>query len=124
MRLELRLREKLQNIVDDINSGMDPDVLASWYRAIASEARILAPPELARGIQVKQDPILWMKFELKLSRRAVPYVIEAIENNLPKMNFSTRLYFQKVEEIILNEAKNWDRSRAFMEKLPDIEKDK
>ena len=124
MRLELRLREKLQNIVDDINSGMDPDVLASWYRAIASEARILAPPELARGIQVKQDPILWMKFELKLSRRAVPYVIEAIENNLPKMNFSTRLYFQKVEEIILNEAKNWDRSRTFIEKLPDIEKDK
>lgn len=124
MGLELRLREKLQSIVDDINSGMDPDVLASWYRAIASEARILAPPELAKGVQVKQDPILWMKFELKLSRRAIPYVIEAIESNLPKMNFSTRLYFQKVEEIIMEEVKNWDSSREFLKKLPDIEKDK
>ena len=122
MGLELRLREKLQNIVDDINSGMDPDVLASWYRAIAGEARLLAPPELAKSIQVKQDPILWMKFELKLSRWAVPYVLEAIENNLPKMSFSTRLYFQKVEEIIINEMKNWDDSKEFLKKLPDIEK--
>ncbi len=41
-----------------------------------------------------------MKFEFKTSKRAVSYVFEAIEDNLPSMPFATRLYFQKLEELI------------------------
>jgi hypothetical protein len=49
-----------------------------------------------------------MKFELKASRRAVRHVVEAIERNLREMPFSTRLYFQKLEEIIDNEAASFE----------------
>jgi hypothetical protein len=41
-----------------------------------------------------------MKFEFKTSKRAVKYVIEAIDRNLPEMPTATRLYFQKLSELI------------------------
>ena len=53
---------------------------------------------------VIQNPDLPMKFEFKSSKRAVPYVIEAIESNLASMPFATRLYFQKLGEIIQAES--------------------
>jgi len=45
-----------------------------------------------------------MKFELKSSRRSAKYVVEAINRNLSSMPFTTRLYFQKLEEMIDSEA--------------------
>ncbi len=45
-----------------------------------------------------------MKFNIKCSRRAVHYVVDSIESNITQMPFATRLYFQKVEEIITSEA--------------------
>ena len=44
-----------------------------------------------------------MKFEFKSSKRAIRYVVEALENNLNTMPFATRLYFQKFEEILEKE---------------------
>jgi len=44
-----------------------------------------------------------MKFEFKTSRRAVKYVLDAIDRNLPSMPTATRLYFQKLSEIIQQE---------------------
>jgi len=101
---EIRVLEKLAEMIQDIKHGLDPDVLADWYKVIESEAKALCPDELRESIAVKRDPILTLKFEFKASRRAIPYVIEAIENNLPVMPFATRLYFQKLEEIIQQEA--------------------
>ena len=49
-----------------------------------------------------------MKFNLHVSKRVVHYLIEAIENNLAKMPFSTRLYFQKVQTILLDELSNYN----------------
>ena len=45
-----------------------------------------------------------MKFEFKTSRRAVKYVIEAIDRNLDRMPLATRLYFQKLSELIQAET--------------------
>jgi hypothetical protein len=102
--VELKILEQLAATIDDINTGLEPDVLSTWYSLIAENAVHLAPDELKNSISVKQDPVLWMKFEVKCSRRAIPYVTEAIESALPEMPFATRLYFQKVEEIIGKEA--------------------
>ena len=44
-----------------------------------------------------------MKFEFKASKRAMPYVLQAIESNLNSMPFATKLYFQKFEEILEKE---------------------
>ena len=104
MSEEIRILEKLSNMIEDIKQGLDPDVLADWYSVIEEEAKSLCPDELRDSIAVWRDPIITLKFEIKASKRAVPYVIEAIENNLPAMSFATRLYFQKLEEIIQKET--------------------
>ncbi|MCS7116936.1 MAG: hypothetical protein RMJ31_01585 [Nitrososphaerota archaeon] len=101
--VEISLINRFLSMIDEIKHGLDPDVLADWYRIIEADAKALCPEELRDSISVKQDPILWMKFEFRASRRAVPYVIEAIEKNLDSMPFATRLYFQKLEEMIIQE---------------------
>jgi hypothetical protein len=123
--VEVRVLNKLVETIEDVKVGLDPQVLASWYKVIEAEARSLAPPELKDKIAVYRDKILPMKFKLKASKRVVPTVIEAIENNLNEMPFATRLYFQKVEEILEFEAskpvkedeEDWSDDDPTLEKL-------
>jgi hypothetical protein len=95
---------KLLQDIEDLKLGLDPDVLHGWYQKIASDARAEAPSHLTDSIDVIQDPILPMKFEFKSSKRAIKYVLEAIERNLDAMPMATRLYFQKLAELIQAEA--------------------
>jgi len=95
---------KLKEIVRDAKTGLDPDVLVTWYRIIENQARDLSPDSLKNSISIVQDPVLLMKFEIKSSKRVIKYLIQAIENNLDEMTFSTRLYFQKLQDIITNES--------------------
>lgn len=101
--IELRVLNRLAEIITDVKEGLDPDVLASWYRVVEEEVKLLCPENLRETISVRQDPVLRMKFEFKTSKRAIPYLLEAIENNLNAMPFATRLYFQKLEEMVLEE---------------------
>ena len=96
--------DKLLKMIEDKKLGLDPDVLAYWFRVVESDAKSLCPEDLRDSISIKQDPVLWMKFQLKTSRRAVQFLIQAIEKNLPSMPYATRLYFMKVGEIIEDEA--------------------
>ncbi|MEM3518129.1 MAG: hypothetical protein QXL52_06145 [Nitrososphaerales archaeon] len=96
--------DKLLKMIEEKKLGLDPDVLAYWFRIIESDAKALCPEDLRDSISIKQDPILWMKFQLKTSKRAIPFLIQAIEKNLPAMPYATRLYFMKVGEIIEEEA--------------------
>lgn len=95
---------KLLREIEDLKLGLDPNVLSGWYQRIAEDARSEAPRHLVDSIDVVQDPILPMKFEFKTSRRAVRYVIEAIDRNLDAMPLATRLYFQKLSELIQAET--------------------
>lgn len=95
--------KKIGNDITILKDGLDPENLAYWYQKIISETREMAPPWLTDKINVKQDPILPMKFNIDISKRAVRYLIIIIDNNLDNMPYSTRLYFLKVQEIMSSE---------------------
>jgi hypothetical protein len=101
---EMLMLNRLLKEIEDLKLGLDPNVLWGWYQKVASDARAEAPRHLTDSIDVVQDPILPMKFEFKTSRRAIKYVIDAIERNLEGMPMATRLYFQKLAELIQAEA--------------------
>lgn len=97
------LAMKLNNIVQEMQDGLLPEVLANWYLIVQNRARERCPSDLSEKIMIEQDPVLPMKFKLNISKRTVPFVISAIEQTLPEMPYSTKLYFEKVQEIILKE---------------------
>ncbi len=97
---EMLVLQKLLQEIENVKLGLDPNVLAGWYNKVASDAKAEAPRHLTDSIDVLQDPILPMKFEFKTSKRAVKYVLEAIDRNLAAMPTATRLYFQKLSELI------------------------
>jgi hypothetical protein len=97
---EMMVLNRLLQEIEDLKLGLEPNVLAGWYSKVASDAKAKAPADLIDLIDVIQDPILPMKFEFKISRRTVKYVVEAIDENLDSMPTATRLYFQKLSELI------------------------
>ena len=98
-----RMLHKMSADISSLKEGLDPENIALWYRKVIEEAKEMAPPWLADKISVKQDSILYLKFNLDISKRAVRYLMVSIENNLDDMSYTTRLYFLKVQEIISQE---------------------
>ena len=95
--------KKLNSDISYLQKGLHPQHLAFWYDKIIKETIEMAPPWLQDKIKVKQDPILLMKFNLDISKRAVRYFMIAVDNNLDDMPHSTKLYFLKVQEIMSTE---------------------
>ncbi len=94
---------KLEKDVSNLKAGLYPENLAFWYSKIITETKEMAPPWLQDKIKVKQDPVLTMKFNVDISKRAVRYFMIAIDNNWDDMPYSTKLYFLKVQEIMEEE---------------------
>lgn len=97
------MMKKLDNDVTTLKKGLHPPTIAFWYDKIIQETKEMAPPWLQDKIKVKQDPILPMKFNLDISKRAVRYFMIVIDDNLEEMPYSTKLYFLKVQEIMASE---------------------
>jgi len=94
------MMKKIDNDVSDLKNGLCPENLSYWYDKIINETIDMAPPWLQDKIKVKQDPILPMKFNLDISKRAVRYFMIVVDNNIDDMPYSTKLYFLKVLEIM------------------------
>jgi hypothetical protein len=101
---------KMDNLIskycDDLNKlneGLDPEILAYWYKRIEDKVKDLCNKELAEKIVFAQNRFLWMKFDLCISKRAVPLVLQTIKEYTHLMPFSTALYFEKVYQIIMDE---------------------
>ena len=94
------MMKKLDTDVLNLKEGLHPENLSYWYDKIIKETIDMAPPWLQDKIKVKQDPILHMKFNLDISKRAVRYFMMVVDNNLDDMPYSTKLYFLKVQEIM------------------------
>jgi hypothetical protein len=99
-----RMLSKMSSDIINLKEGLDPENIAVWYKKVIDEAKEMAPPWLEDKINVKQDHILYLKFNLDISKRAIRYLMMAIENNLDDMPYTTRLYFLKVQEIVSNEV--------------------
>ena len=98
-----RMLNKMSGDITNLKEGLNPQNIAFWYKKVIQEAKEMAPPWLVDKIGVKQDPILYLKFNLDISKRAVRYLMISIDNNLDEMPYSTRLYFLKVLEIVSQE---------------------
>ena len=94
------MMKKIDNDVSNLKQGLQPENLSFWYDKIIKETKEMAPPWLQDKIKVKQDPILTLKFNVDISKRAVRYFMIAIDDNLDEMPYSTKLYFLKVQEIM------------------------
>ena len=97
------MMRKIDTDISNLKQGLQPQNLSFWYGKIIQETIEMASPWLQDKIKVHQDPILTMKFNLDISKRAVRYFMIAVDNNLDDMPYSTKLYFLKVQEIISNE---------------------
>lgn len=100
MKIIPGMMKQFDNNVTALKKGLQPENLSYWYDKIITESIEMAPPWLQDKIKVHQDPILTMKFNLDISKRAVRYFMLAVENNLEEMPYSTKLYFLKVQEIL------------------------
>ena len=94
---------KIMSGVKNLREGLDPDILAYWYKRIEDRSIETVPSHLKDKIHFEQDRILWMKFKMDVSKRAVPYVMQVIDEYIPMMPYSTGLYFRKVQQILTEE---------------------
>lgn len=94
---------KIISGVKNLREGLDPDVLAYLYKRVEDMSKEVVPRHLKDKIHFEQDRVLWMKFKLDVSKRAVPYVMQVIQEYMPMMPYSTVLYFTKVQEILTDE---------------------
>ena len=97
------MMKKIDSDISYLQQSLHPQSLSYWYDKIIRETIEMAPPWLQDKIKVNQDPILTMKFNLDISKRAVRYFMIAVDNNLDDMPSSTRLYFLRVQEIMATE---------------------
>ena len=97
------MMKKIDADVSDLKQGLQPENLSFWYDKIIQETIEMVPPWLQDKVKVHQDPILPMKFNLDISKRAVRYFMIIVDNNLDDMPYSTKLYFLKVQELMSTE---------------------
>ena len=100
MSITNKMLNKIDNDIANLKHTLHPESIDYWYKKIIEETIEIVPPWLVDKINVKQDPILPLKFNINISKRAVSYFMQVIDYNLEKMPYTTRLYFLKVQEIM------------------------
>jgi hypothetical protein len=94
---------KIGGTIKGVKEGLDPEILGYWYKRVEDKSIETVPSHLKDMIHFEQDRILWMKFRMIVSKRAVPSVMRVIEEYIPLMPYSTGLYFRKVQQILTDE---------------------
>ena len=91
---------KMDNVISNycdnlnkLNEGLDPEILAYWYKRIEDKTKDLCNKELAEKIVFAQNRFLWMKFDLRISKRAVPLVLQTIREYIPLNAFFNNFVF-------------------------------
>ena len=107
MSITNKMLNKIDVDIQNLKGGLQPENLEYWYRKITDETLEILPPWLVDKINIVQDPILPLKFNIDISKRAVRYFMQVIDYNLQKMPYTTQLYFLKVQETV---STNMDKS--------------
>ena len=107
MRITNMMLNKIDVDIQNLKGVLQQENLEYWYRKITDETLEILPPWLVDKINIVQDPILPLKFNIDISKRAVRYFMQVIDYNLQKMPYTTQLYFMKVQETV---STNMDKS--------------
>ena len=107
MSITNKMLNKIDLDIQNLQGSLQPKNLEYWYKKISDETIEMLPPLLTDKINIKQDPILPLKFNVDISKRAVRYFMQVIDYNLPNMPYTTQLYFMKVQETV---SINMDKS--------------
>lgn len=89
--------------------GLDSSQLETWLKVVEEDARKSAPPAIRDRIAIPRTDVASDRKgakEFKVSRSAVPYIIEAIDGNKESMPEGTRAYFQMLEDMLAKEARD------------------
>ena len=100
MSITNKMLNKIDDDIANLKHTLHPESIDYWYKKIIEETIEIVPPWLVDKVNVKQDPILPLKFNINISKRAVSYFMQVVDYNLEKMPYTTRLYFLKVQEIM------------------------
>ena len=100
MSITNKMLNKIDVDIENLKDGLQPENLEYWYRKITDETVEILPPWLTDKIRIIQDPVLPLKFDINISKRAVRYFMQVIDYNLKNMPYTTQLYFMKVQEIV------------------------
>jgi hypothetical protein len=92
--------------IKNLKEGLHPELLAYWYKRIEDKSIDSVPRNLKDKIHFHQDRVLWMKFKIDVSKRAIPYIMKVIEEYIPLMPYSTGLYFRRVQQVLCDEVTN------------------
>ncbi|HEY5631329.1 MAG TPA: hypothetical protein VIR31_04315 [Nitrososphaeraceae archaeon] len=94
---------KLGITIKELKEGLDPEIIGYWYKRVEDRAKETVPSQIRDKIHFEQDRVLWMKFKIDVSRRAVPHIMQVIEDYIPLMPYTTGLYFRKIQQILMEE---------------------
>ena len=100
MSITNKMLNKIDVDIQNLQGSLQPENLEYWYKKITDETIEILPPWLADKMNIMQDPILPLKFNVDISKRAVRYFMQVIDYNLPNMPYTMQLYFMKVQEIV------------------------
>ena len=100
MSITNKMLNKIDVDIQNLQGSLQPENLEYWYKKITAETIEILPPWLADKMNIIQDPILPLKFNIDISKRAVRYFMQVIDYNLPNMPYTMQLYFMKVQEIV------------------------
>ena len=103
MSVTNKMLNKIDSDIAHLKQVPDPENIDFWYKKITDETKEMVPPWLVDKISVKPDPILPLKFNIDISKRAVRYIMQVVDYNLEKMPYSTSLYFLKVQDVLSSE---------------------
>ena len=107
MSITNKMLNKIDCDITSLKHSLHPESIDYWYKKIIDETIEIVPPWLVDKINVKQDPIIPLKFNINISKRSVSYFMQVVDHNLEKMPYTTKLYFLKVQEIV---STNMDKS--------------
>ena len=107
MSITNKMLNKIDVDIENLKGGLQPENLEYWYRKITDETIEILPPWLTDKINIRQDTVLPLKFNIDNSKRAVRYFMQVIDYNLKNKPYTTQLYFMKVQEVV---STNMDKS--------------
>ena len=92
MSITNKMLNKIDVDIENLRGGLQPENLEYWYKKITDETIEILPPWLVDKINIRQDPILPLKFDIDISKRAVRYFMQVIDYNLQKMPYLSLIH--------------------------------